>query len=141
MEQLKEFEVIYVVGARPSDVPEEWVIFNAPRPLYGQLVWEDTDAPCGWFHAAVYLNGERGPTWVVSNKRMDARVLFYISYQEFKGMVSEYANHKKKEYADRTLDSITYQEWEDTYLMQDDHPRIWFRADGAKERKHGNAKS
>lgn len=43
MEQLKEFEIILVVGARPSNVPEDrWVVFNAPRPLFGQLVWEDT---------------------------------------------------------------------------------------------------
>ncbi len=43
--------VRYVIGERPSNAPEGWTVWNAPRPLYGEIVWHG-DFVKGCFYAA-----------------------------------------------------------------------------------------
>ncbi len=43
--------VRYEIGERPSEAPEGWTVWNAPRPLYGEIVWHG-DFVKGCFYAA-----------------------------------------------------------------------------------------
>jgi hypothetical protein len=51
---MSECQKLYVVRTdlRPADVPDDWVIFNAPRPMYGSMTWQG-DWCRGIYYAAV----------------------------------------------------------------------------------------
>ena len=49
-------KVLFIEGyhemTRPADIPADWTIYNAPRPLYGHKRWQG-DFRHGIFFAAV----------------------------------------------------------------------------------------
>lgn len=88
----KTIPQVATIGARPTHTPEDgvpipanWPIYNAPRPLYGQIAWVWPQAPFrsfGWFFAAVDPNDawSHGVTgYIEENRSLDARELVFVS--------------------------------------------------------------
>jgi hypothetical protein len=80
----------YVEGGQT--IPEDWEIYNAPRPLGGHLTWLDTDGPGGWFWAAVDPEGEFADEYRDRLYQNDARQLVWISEDQFYDVVQRYAD-------------------------------------------------
>lgn len=88
----KIFTVQQVIGERPSHVPSGWVIFNAPRPLYGKD-WKG-DFRHGVFYAAVDPNDPMQAGFIEENRRLDGWMIEYITKEH----VWEYGRKLAKEY-------------------------------------------
>lgn len=69
------------LGERPADVPTGWVVYNAPRPIYGQMEWS---GPCfsGVFYTAICPQGALFEQYDTKNSSLDAVVLCYMSEAE-----------------------------------------------------------
>lgn len=74
---------IRLIGERPKETPKginipvDWVIFNAPRPLYGDVCWEG-DFRHGVFYSAVDSEGDFSDLWIDRNFELDAWEISYI---------------------------------------------------------------
>lgn len=69
------------IGTRPADIPQDWPIHNAPRPLYGTKTWEG-DFIHGRFYAAIDPIEEFGEGWAKRNEDLDAYELVFISWEQ-----------------------------------------------------------
>jgi len=65
-----------VIDSRPSDVPADWIVFNAPRPLYGHKEWQG-EFYHGRFFAAVDPHGEYADRFMKNNVSLDGWVVEY----------------------------------------------------------------
>jgi hypothetical protein len=75
-------KTIKLIGkTRAADIPQEWAIHNAPRPLYGTKTWEG-DFIHGIFYAAIDPADEFAPGWLKENDRNDAYELVYLSREQ-----------------------------------------------------------
>ena len=70
-----------IIRERPTDIPKDWWIMNAPRPLWGNKQWTG-EFLCGVYYVALDLDGELYQDRVEYNKSMDATILEFISRQE-----------------------------------------------------------
>jgi hypothetical protein len=70
-----------LLGTRPADVPSDWLIFHAPRPIYGHKEWRDGGG-MGFFYAAVDPDGDRADWMAEQNRRNDAVILEYIDEED-----------------------------------------------------------
>lgn len=80
-----------VIGVRPTatptgkEIPADWPMFNAPRPLYGQITFQTYDVgfrTFGWFFGVIdpndeYSHGRRG--FIAENVSLDARELVFVT--------------------------------------------------------------
>jgi hypothetical protein len=66
-----------LIGDRPDNIPADWVIFNAPRPLIGTKTWEG-DFNHGRFYAAINPKDEFADQNIVENNKLDGWVLEYF---------------------------------------------------------------
>lgn len=80
---------MFVVGERPEPAPEGWRVFNAPRPLRGDVTWED-DFRHGRFYAAVNPDGDRAAQMVKDNLSLDAWEVSYLGDDEMRELVMGY---------------------------------------------------
>ena len=74
-------KVVKVIGTRPSHIPTDWPIFNAPRPLYGEPTWTG-DFIHGVFYATVDPTDPYGPGFIIRNADLDAWQLEWVSEEE-----------------------------------------------------------
>lgn len=74
-------KTIIRIGPRPADIPQEWPIHNAPRPLYGQKTWQG-DFVHGIFYAAIDPADEYSAGFVRENERNDAYELVFMSKEQ-----------------------------------------------------------
>lgn len=58
------------------DVPGDWIVMNAPRPLLGTKTLEGGPFLSGRFYAAIDPADSAAAAFVVENKKLDARVVF-----------------------------------------------------------------
>lgn len=70
-------------SARPSDVPENWVIMNAPRPLAGTRLLGDMSKPVnyaveGLFVVAIDPHDPDAAADIAANRSLDACVLVFV---------------------------------------------------------------
>lgn len=72
---------LFIIGERSKDIPKNWLIFNAPRPLLGDEEWQG-DFQHGIFYAAIDPNGYIPKSWVKSNCSLDGWLIEYISEKE-----------------------------------------------------------
>ena len=72
---------VKVIGSRPSHIPADWPIFNAPRPLYGEPTWTG-DFIHGIFYSTVDPSDSYGPGFISRNADLDAWQLEWISEEE-----------------------------------------------------------
>lgn len=82
-------KTIIRIGNRPTEAPEGWPIHNAPRPLYGQKVWQG-DFVHGVFYAAVDPADEYSPGFIKGNEQNDAYELVYMSKEQAMNEALEY---------------------------------------------------
>jgi hypothetical protein len=87
-----QFEAIRLVRDRssvvPDYVPSDAVIFNAPRPLFGEE-WQG-DFCCGIFYAAIGPSDYNRINFIEENRKLQAAVLIFISEEEARWKVREY---------------------------------------------------
>lgn len=70
-----------MIGERPASVPAEWVIFNASRPIYGDIEWRDGGG-FGFFWTAVDPAGQRAAWMQEENRRNDAAIVTLVTEEE-----------------------------------------------------------
>ncbi len=66
----------HVVGNRPKEAPEGWIIQNAPRPLWGHKDWV-SDFVCGVFFVAINPDKEDASEMIQRNRENGAVKLVY----------------------------------------------------------------
>lgn len=86
-----ELTVLRVIGTRPADVPADWLIFNAPRPLYGKEYTGDFKH--GIFYAAIDPADDHAAQFIYENQRNDGWLIQYID----QGVVDAWATKYAKE--------------------------------------------
>ena len=69
---------LFIICERPKGIPENWLIFNAPRPLLGDEVW-DGEFQHGIFYAAIDPDGYIPESWIKKNCELDGWLVEYIS--------------------------------------------------------------
>jgi hypothetical protein len=74
----QQCRVSIVIGERPSQAPEGWVIYNAPRPIFGGIEWRGEFAH-GVFYAAIDpVDTSPRSAWMrEENRKQDATILIY----------------------------------------------------------------
>jgi len=102
VECLENFRAEYLckvrkaVGERPGNVPSHFIIYNAPRALYGQMNWTG-DYLFGVFFAAVDPTDQFSGGFAENNRRLDAFIVEYVSQDEFQKIVMDFAINLYKE--------------------------------------------
>lgn len=83
---IDDIDSIPVFGPRPEQAPPGAIIWNAPRPLFGSIIDDNTggltwegDFLSGCFYAAVdTVNDDLAESWVYENRRLGAVIVEYI---------------------------------------------------------------
>jgi len=113
---MNDATLLTLIGERPTQAPEGWLIFNAPRPLYGQLEWQG-DFKHGLFYVAVDPADEFSAGFIFENLRNDAYLLRYASPVE----VMEWA---KKFAADHQVDLADFEQRDIENSWRNSHPAL-----------------
>lgn len=69
-----------VIGTRPTQAPHGYVIYNAPRPIYG-VEWVG-DFCSGIFYTALNPEGQDYAKLHELNRQQDAVILTYVTEEE-----------------------------------------------------------
>ena len=80
---------IHVIGHRPSQAPVSWEIWNAPRPIYGQELWQG-EFMTGIFYAAINPWDEFSAGLRYENVTLRASLLVYIDEEDHRDHVERY---------------------------------------------------
>jgi len=80
---------LYIIGRRPENIPDNWIVFNAPRPMLGDKDWCG-DFHHGIFYAAVDPDGYIPKKWMQKNCDLDGWVVEYVSEEAAIQMVKNY---------------------------------------------------
>jgi hypothetical protein len=75
---MPELTIISLLDQRPADVPLNFLIFNAPRPLIGSKQWIG-DFRHGVFYAAVDITLPRAERCIRDNVSLDGWLCEYIT--------------------------------------------------------------
>ena len=81
------------IGDKPVNVPENATIYNAARPLAGQLTWTG-DFYAGVFYAGVDPAHDMAEEWDARNAELDATVLVYFDENQAIDMVTNWYREK-----------------------------------------------
>lgn len=92
------------VDLRPVGMPEEWRIFNAPRPLWGTETWSGEFCK-GVLYAAIQPGAEREEWMEEENRRLDAKELVFVDRAaalaaQQKIILDRYGEAEAREYVD-----------------------------------------
>ena len=90
---LDGFENVEVIGDRPEEAPDGWLVFNAPRPLCGSRLPDDSracwtgDFVTGVLYAAVNPKPadavyDAPQMWIDENRKLDARIVTWVSEED-----------------------------------------------------------
>lgn len=90
-ENIRKFDII---GERPQDIPESWMIFNAPRPLYGHKEWQG-EFEHGVFYVAVNPDEYGADGFIKENVRNDGWLAKYWSKED---AIAEAKRYLSEEY-------------------------------------------
>ena len=107
MSEVIKRRVVWVVGDRPEQAKEGWTIWNAPRLLFGTVIWEGPFVE-GIFYAAVDPNdGIYTAQMNGANVRLAAAPLEYVSEAEVLMWVRDYCTKTgyKRDPAEITLNT------------------------------------
>ena len=113
----KETTILKVRAERP-DVEQDWLIFNAPRPLYGHKEWQG-DFLHGVFYAAVDRHGDRAAWMVRENCMLDGWILEHIDEQG--DTLAEYAKGLAAQYGCTMERLFELENDEDIWTMYMNH--------------------
>ena len=78
-----------ILATRPADVPDGWIIFNAPRPLDGDKTWQG-DFYHGLFYAAVDPAGKLAAESVYDSVALDGWVCEYVSQSDIDAWAADF---------------------------------------------------
>lgn len=95
-----------VSAERPMDVPDGWVVMNAPRPLVGTQTMADGPMVAGRFWAAIDPNDTAAASYAEENRKNGAVVVVQASKSEQVEMAlvgNEYADTYRKDYQGEEL--------------------------------------
>ena len=76
MRKLKDVKRIPVIGERPHSIPENCLIFNAPRPLYGHMEWQG-EFEHGIFYVAIDPDSHGAEGFIEGNISLDGLLIEY----------------------------------------------------------------
>ena len=93
---MRELQIVKIVGKRPNHIPENWTIWNAPRPLYGDTAWEG-DFVHGIFYAAIDPDSPFSESNIKDNISLDAWQLDFVT-EEY--AIEEVTAYYLKKYPD-----------------------------------------
>jgi hypothetical protein len=97
---LDSLDFVISESPRPADVPESWVIFNAPRPIYGEKKW-DGEFLNGRFYAALdTTDRDWAAKFIEENRMLRASVVVYMSQEELLKTAWALARRDNAEYID-----------------------------------------
>ena len=94
---VSEMQAMVTLATRPTDIPENWIIMNSPRPLVGDKEWEG-EFQHGIFYAAIDPDNDepQGAEWRVNeNKKLDAWVVKNVSDDVIEAFVRADLQSKK----------------------------------------------
>jgi len=89
-----EITVQKVLGERPQGIPVECLIFNAPRPLRGNIYEWEGEFVTGRHYAAVDPSGDTAQWCIQENANLAAVLCEYVSLQE----IDDWARKELGEY-------------------------------------------
>lgn len=84
------FKSYRTFDTRPGDIPANWLIFEAPRPLYGDKQWRGSNGS-GWHYAAI--NPEDAymlPIHLTQMKKNAARLVKYVTEADYQEWLKTY---------------------------------------------------
>jgi len=84
-----ELKTVFVVGQRPFHASQGYRVFNAPRPIYGDVEWTGPSIT-GTFYTVVDPSGPRAADYIRRNIELDARELSYLTPEVWAGWVDNY---------------------------------------------------
>ena len=118
-------KVLFIEGyhetERPVDIPETWMIYNAPRPLYGHKRWQG-DFRHGVFFAAVAPEGDPADEFNDAaeyhkrNRQLDGHECVWITQAD----VMAYGKMKAAEYG-VDLDEFDYKDIVSSFVQNYEH--------------------
>ncbi|MHC4413520.1 MAG: hypothetical protein ACYSW6_11235 [Planctomycetota bacterium] len=73
-------KIRYVISSRP-DIPEDWIICNAPRPIHGTKTWTGPFIT-GVLYAGIAPDEPRADEMIAYNSIQDAVQVLYISEEK-----------------------------------------------------------
>lgn len=73
----------------PDNLPNGWLVFNAPRPIYGTWLWEG-DFRHGIFYAALDPESNEAAALIKRNHELDASIVEYWTMPDIRAAVIEY---------------------------------------------------
>lgn len=82
-----------LIEPRPANVPEGWPIFNAPRPLVGDISWQ-SEFRHGVFFVAIDPGGENAKYCVKRNSELDAWLCEYVTEESVMEWLKVYCQSK-----------------------------------------------
>jgi hypothetical protein len=96
------------------EIPKHWEIWNAPRPMAGEVTWVG-DFLTGNLYAAVDPDGPRAESWRAFNVRMDGRRLQFIQKADAVAafeqiMAEEYGAEAFASVGQREIDAM-FEDW------------------------------
>lgn len=68
-----------VFAAKTFDVPENWIVMNAPRPLLGHQTFSNGPFLSGRYYAAIDPCDSMASIYIEKNRQLDARVVIQAS--------------------------------------------------------------
>lgn len=89
---------------KPLDVPGDWLVMNAPRPLVGDKVLEGGEFLTGRFYAAIDPAGKYAATQIDANRKLDAAIVMQGVSRETQMAMTLVENKYKAEYLEMPLD-------------------------------------
>lgn len=110
-------EVSDQVTDTQRSIPADWVIVNAPRPLFGNIQFTG-DFISGIFYAALDPADEYFQTWMDANKKLDARVIHYVTESELAEALEAHKLKLQERYSKEAVDGLEAQDLFDSYWTE-----------------------
>ena len=101
---------LHIIDQRPMNIPENWTILNAPRPIPGNMTWQG-DFRHGIFYSAMNPDTQFFNSDFEQAKELDAWEIVYYSIGEARDAMKN--NPKYLEYLDDIdgIDDIELREY------------------------------
>ena len=113
---MDDVQTVEVRQARPEQAPDGWLVFNAPRPIYGHREWIG-DFITGVFYVAVDPDAPEATHYIMRNGQLDAKLLHYVTQKEWDERVDAYGQKMVDEHGvdladfDRSDIEFSYVGW------------------------------
>jgi hypothetical protein len=89
----------------PEEIPADWLIFNAPRPLYGDRTWIGPFCS-GVFYAAVDPSGDGTAAYIKMDRELDAVLIRWVTEAEIREWADTYYREEWPQQYPRLKDKI-----------------------------------